>query len=102
MEDLGFGDLVDYSLDMMERIFATMGELAPVESPLLGMDLEQQMNSMVPPLADRRVFTVTDGDAHFFPMTDHLHSMTTGEQIPMGFEPKSSRARDFRLGEQGV
>lgn len=41
MEDLGFGDLVDYSLITMERIFTTMGELASVESPLLGMELEQ-------------------------------------------------------------
>ena len=40
MEDLGFGDLVDYSLDTMEGIFTTMGELALAGSSFLGWEME--------------------------------------------------------------
>lgn len=102
MEDLGFGDLLDYSQDTMERIFATMGELAPVGSPFLGMDLEQHLDSMVPPPADKRFFSMTNGSALVLPITDHLHSSTVGEQIPVGFELESSSARENRLGVQGL
>ena len=63
MEDLGFGDLVDYSPDTMERIFTTMGELASVGSPLLGMELDQQMESMVPPHVGSGFVSMTDGSA---------------------------------------
>lgn len=49
MEDLGFRDLVDYSLDSLEGIFTTMGELAPTNSTFLGWEMEQQLVSSVPP-----------------------------------------------------
>lgn len=49
MEDMGFGDLVDYSPDTLDGIFTTMGELAPVGCSYRGWELEQHLGSHVPP-----------------------------------------------------
>ena len=90
MEDLGFGDLVDYSPDTMERIFTTMGELAPVGSPLLGMELEHQLDSMVPPHSNSGFVSMTDGNVSGMPMVDRFYPTTAGSQIPVGFDPEAS------------
>lgn len=63
MEDLGFGDMVNYSLDSLERVFSTIGELAPIGNVFLGMEMEQQLGtSMVPSSTDIRGLPVTDGE----------------------------------------
>ena len=49
MEDMGFGDLVDYSPDTLDGIFMTLGELAPAGSSYRGWELEQHLGSPIPP-----------------------------------------------------
>ena len=63
MEDLVFGDMVDYSSDSLERVFSTMGGLTPIGSVLWGMEMEQQFGFMVPSSLDIRGTYMTDGDA---------------------------------------
>ena len=62
MEDFGFGDMVDYSSDSLERVFSTMGELAPIGNVFLGMEMEQQLGTLVPSSADIRGLPLTDGE----------------------------------------
>lgn len=102
MEDLGFGDLVDYSLDTMERIFTTMDELAPLRSPLLSMELEQQLDSMVPPHADSGFVSMIDGSASDMLLGHSFYPTIAGGQILVGFDPEASTSREIQPDEQGL
>ena len=87
MEDLGFGNLVDYSPDTMEGIFTTMGELAPVGSSFLGLELEQQLASMVPSQADNGFVPSTNGISSNLLLGDSFYPSTAGDQIPVEVVP---------------
>ena len=48
MEDTG--DMVDYSFDSLDKVFSTMGEMAPIGNVYLRM--EQMMGGLVPSTSD--------------------------------------------------
>ena len=99
MEDLGFGDLVDYSLDSLEGIFTTMGELAPAGSTFLGWEMEQQRVSSVPPQVDSGFAHLPDGNISNSLLMDFVGLTTVGGQTLVEIAPETSTSR-FRAGEQ--
>ena len=84
----------------MEGIFTTMGELAPVGSSFLGMELELQLASMVPSQADSGFVPTTDGNSSNFLLGDIFYPSTAGGQIPVENVPETSTTRNIWADEQ--
>ena len=61
MEDFGFGDMVDYSSDSLERVYSTMGELTLVGNIYLGMGMEHQLGVLVLSSSENRGLPPTVG-----------------------------------------
>ena len=102
MEDMGFGDLVDYSLDSLEGISTTMGELAPTGSTFLGWELEQHLGSSVPPHVNNVSAHMPDGNLLNTILKDGVGLSTTGDPNPVELAPESSTLRcwDVDLNRQ--
>lgn len=109
MEDMGFGDLVDYSPDTLDGIFTTLGELEPASSPYRGWELEQQLESPIPPQGENAFAPVPPQvDSISAPMPVGSLSLSllregvredvgvhsSGIQIPMRVDLESSTFRD--------
>lgn len=64
MEDCVSEEMVEYSFNSLERVFSTIGELAPVGNNCLGMEqhLGQQVEGLVPSHSDTRVLHPRGGD----------------------------------------
>ena len=90
MEDCVFEEMVDYSSDSLERVFSTMGELAPIGINFAGMEqqLGQQVEVRVPSSPDNKVIQLTGGEQLFPNGIQNMSS--TSPLLSVGF-PVSTR-----------
>lgn len=88
MEDIGIEDMVEYFSDSLERVFSTMGEMAPVGNVYMGM--EQQMGGLVSPTSNNRGF----------PSIGRVQSMPTGALDPVVLEPPPSEVVVVPVSDQ--
>ena len=99
MEDMGFGDLVDYSSNTLECIFTTMGELSPINNSYRGWELEQHLGSSVPPQVDNVPNHLPAGSLSMSLLRDGVGFPTSGGSILVMTEPKSSTIKSREVDQ---